>query len=213
MLDSQTVSGFTAGQYLVWNIAGNVTFHVTSTGGANAVVSGIFFGPGAHATFNSSDSTTQGNWIGVYGGDGYNVILDSASYPAYVNAVTANGKSDLTWSSAPTDIRALVRASNHSTRIAACWTASDEFDIVVPFNDSNSHQLALYFVDWDNSGRWALIDVKDTASGITLDSRAISAFSNGIYLSWNITGSVTIHVVSAGGSSVLSGMFFGPPPQ
>ena len=35
------------------------------------------------ATFLGTDTTTQGNWRGVYGGDGYNVINDTVSYPPY----------------------------------------------------------------------------------------------------------------------------------
>ena len=43
VLDSQIISGFTNGQYLVWNLAGHVTFRITTLSG-NAVVSGVFFG-------------------------------------------------------------------------------------------------------------------------------------------------------------------------
>jgi hypothetical protein len=43
VLDSRTVSGFSNGQYLIWNLHGNVRVRVTLTGGDNAVVSGIFF--------------------------------------------------------------------------------------------------------------------------------------------------------------------------
>ena len=43
VLDSRTVSGFHDGRYLVWEIRGHVKIKVTRTGGANAVVSGLFF--------------------------------------------------------------------------------------------------------------------------------------------------------------------------
>jgi hypothetical protein len=45
ILDTRTVSGFTGGQYLVWNIQGSVVFRVTRTGGSNGVVSGLFVDP------------------------------------------------------------------------------------------------------------------------------------------------------------------------
>ena len=35
------------------------------------------------ATFVGQDNTTQGNWKGVYGADGHNVIGDAQNYPAY----------------------------------------------------------------------------------------------------------------------------------
>jgi hypothetical protein len=41
-LDSQSVSGFNGGKWLVWSVKGNVKFRITRTGGANAVLSGMF---------------------------------------------------------------------------------------------------------------------------------------------------------------------------
>jgi hypothetical protein len=42
-LNSQSVSGFNGGKWLVWSISGNVKFRFTRTGGANAVLNGVFF--------------------------------------------------------------------------------------------------------------------------------------------------------------------------
>jgi hypothetical protein len=42
VLSTENYSGFHNGEYAVWNIKGNVIIQVTHTGGANAVVSGIF---------------------------------------------------------------------------------------------------------------------------------------------------------------------------
>ena len=44
VLDTRSVSSFTGGQYLVWNISGHVIIRITNTNAAaNAVISGIFF--------------------------------------------------------------------------------------------------------------------------------------------------------------------------
>ena len=43
VLDTETYSGFHNDEYAVWNVTGNVQIQVTRTGGANGVVSGIFF--------------------------------------------------------------------------------------------------------------------------------------------------------------------------
>src|SRR5205814_2622244 len=48
------------------------------------------------ASFVGTDTATQGNWKGKYGSNGYAVIGDSTSYPAYA-VVTPSGKSDYTW--------------------------------------------------------------------------------------------------------------------
>jgi hypothetical protein len=43
VLDTRTISGFSNGIYMIWNLSGHVKIQITLTGGGNAVVSGIFF--------------------------------------------------------------------------------------------------------------------------------------------------------------------------
>jgi subtilisin family serine protease len=45
VLDVRTVQSFINGQFLVWNVSGEVAFRITRTSGVNAVISGIFFDP------------------------------------------------------------------------------------------------------------------------------------------------------------------------
>jgi hypothetical protein len=45
VLDTRTVNGFTGGEYLVWDVSGDVTFRLTRKAGNNAVLSGLFFDP------------------------------------------------------------------------------------------------------------------------------------------------------------------------
>jgi hypothetical protein len=47
VMQSTTVSTFTGGEYLAWDISGHVKVRVTRITGANAVVSGVFFAPSA----------------------------------------------------------------------------------------------------------------------------------------------------------------------
>jgi hypothetical protein len=50
VLSTQTMSSFTAGKYLVWNLSGHVQIRITKTsGGSNGVLSGLFFGAAATA--------------------------------------------------------------------------------------------------------------------------------------------------------------------
>ena len=44
VLNTQTISNFSGGEYLTWNVSGNVQLVVTCTAGINAVVSGVFIG-------------------------------------------------------------------------------------------------------------------------------------------------------------------------
>src|SRR5262249_18304162 len=66
VLNSQTVSSFTGGQYLVWNVSGHVQFCITNlVGGSNAVVSGLFFGPGAVSASGVQDAGFESPNVGT----------------------------------------------------------------------------------------------------------------------------------------------------
>ena len=43
VLDTHSLTSFTNGQWLVWNLTGHVTIRVTRNVGGNAVLSGVFF--------------------------------------------------------------------------------------------------------------------------------------------------------------------------
>ena len=105
--------------------------------------------PTGAASFVRADTTTAGTWKSAYGADGFNVIGNSASVPAYVTA-TPFGNSSYVWASSTSDTRAPQKASNPADRIAACWYSSGQFSIELAFNDSNTHQVAVYVVDLED---------------------------------------------------------------
>ncbi len=219
VFDSRAISAFTGGKYLVWNLSGHVVIRMTNTNSsANAIINGLFFGgpasinqpPTGTAAFLTTDTTTSGSWKSSYGADGANVIDDTANYPAYV-AVTPAANSNYIWTSSTTDTRALQKVTA-GDRIAACWYTFSNFTIDLAFNDSNTHRVALYLLDWDGyaGGRSERIDILDANNNV-LDTRNASGFSNGQYLVWNLSGHVIVRVTNTNGSSnaVLSGLFFG----
>ena len=61
------------------------------------------------ASFVGTDVATQGNWKTHYGADGYAVLGDTTSYPAYATVV-ASGKGDYTWAAQPDDRSARAAA-------------------------------------------------------------------------------------------------------
>ncbi len=213
LLDTRTVSSFVGGQYLVWNLSGHVVLKITNTNSAsNAVVNGLFFGgaPVSTASFVKTDITTQGSWRGVYGADGANVVDDAAGYPSYVT-VTPTGNSSWLWTNNSSDARALQKESGLTGRMAACWYSYSPFTINMAFNDANTHQVALYVLDWDSDGggRSQRIDVLDQNNNV-LDSRSISSFQGGQYLVWNLTGQVVFRLTSTNSKSnaIVNGLFF-----
>ena len=215
MLDTETLSSFTGGAYEVWSISGNVKITITTLTGGNAVLNGLFFGtptPPSTATFVNKDTTTEGTWMGAYGADGYNVVgatTKNPSYPSYAT-VTVTGESTYTWSSNTTDVRGLQNPSG-TGRIAAAWYGTS-FTVDVNITDGQSHDIALYAVDWDNHGRSEKITITNAATGAVLDTETLSSFTGGAYEVWSISGDVKITITTlTGGNAVLNGLFFGTP--
>jgi hypothetical protein len=322
LLDTRTVTAYTQGQHLVWNATGHVRFRITKTGGNNATLSALFFGPaalapapdysigttpstssvtaGASATFTTTvssvngfaaavtlsttgapagtmlsfsptqvagsgssvltlttlaslpagtypltitgtsgslshsanvslmvtnpiaissnaatflklDSTTQGNWKSAYGADGYAIPNDVTSYPTYAQ-VTMTAPNTYTWTGTTTDVRATQRGVA-AGRIAAQWY-SNTFTIDVNLTDKSTHQVSLYALDFDYGNRAETIDVLDGSTGTLLDTRSVSAYSQGQYLAWNLTGHIRFRItMTSGNNATISGMFFGTAPS
>ena len=175
-------------------------------------MSGLFFGAGSSAPptaqFVKLDSTTQGNWKGVYGADGYNVIGSSASYPGYVTPAPG-GNPLAVWAPAATDTRALQTVSG-STRIAASWYTYSSFTVDLPFTGAGTYQMAVYCLDWDQASRTQTLQILDANNNV-LDTRNISNFASGIWVVWSLSGHVQLRMTLTGGANaVMSGVFFAP---
>ncbi len=166
----------------------------------------------AVGSFVGSDTVTQGTWHPVYGADGYSVANSSQTIPSYAS-FALQGQSNYTWASSTTDPRALQTGSG-AGRIASTWYNSSTFSFDLNFTDGNSHQFALYALDWDTTARAETFQVVDANTAAVLDTRNISSFNNGIYLIWNLSGHVRITVTrTAGINAVVSGVFFGGKPS
>ena len=160
------------------------------------------------ATFLQEDTTTQGNWIGTYRAQGYEVISNATSLPSYAT-VTPSGQQTWTWTTSTTDPRAFQDAGGVG-EVAACWYSGSSFTVAVNLSDGQAHNLELYFDDWDQTGRSEQVQITSSA-GTVLDTENISSFSNGEYLDWTVSGSVVIKITrTAGNSAVLNGLFLDP---
>jgi RHS repeat-associated protein len=174
-------------------------------------------GVGTFAAFVKTDATTGGGWKGNYGTEGYNLVGDGVSYPAYAQ-VSVTGQASYTWAASTADVRALQKAPQGSTdRIAATWYSATGYTIDLNLTDGKLHRVALYCLDWDgNNNRAQRLEVRDAATNALLDSREVSAFSGGKYVVWNLRGHVKIKVIytgPAGLNAVVSGLFFDASPD
>jgi hypothetical protein len=176
----------------------------TSTGGSTDTT--------ATATFVKTDTTTHGNWIGAYGAEGYTIVGNGQLVPAYGGA-TPFGKQDYTWSLSTSDTRALQKVGG-ADRVVAVWYAVDAFNIDLNFTDSNAHRVAVYVMDWDNSGRSQRFEILDASNNAILNTTEVSAFNQGKYLVWDLKGKVRIRTTRlAGNNALLEGIFFDAGPK
>jgi len=224
VLNTQTISSFTNGVYLIWNVTGNVIIKISCNTGPNAVISGAFFGGAGSssspttppttsssnsAVFVNKDVSTEGNWQGVYGADGYNIEGMPVSLPSYA-VLSVTSANAWTWTASTTDPRALETPGPPSgLRQAACWFNAQTFTFDLNLTDGNVHQISLYVVDWDSGSRVQSVQITDAVTGTVLNTQNLSSFKGGTWLVWNITGHVKITVTNAASpNAVISGIFF-----
>lgn len=160
--------------------------------------------------FSRTDSTTKGDWIGLYGAQGYAIANLGQSVPSYAS-LSVSG-SQFTWAGSTTDVRAL-KTPTGMDRIASCWFTDSSVQPPVVFDLDNGpllRQVGLYFLDWDHLGRTCDIAISDAVTGAIYDTRSVTP-GDGIYQIWNITGHVKIKMTysgPAGINAVVSGLFF-----
>ena len=122
--------------------------------------------------------------------------------------MTLGGQANYTWLATTADTRGLQKPAPATDRLAATWYGSTfTMDVAV---GSATKRVSLYMLDWDNAGRSQRVDVLDAVSGAVLDTRTVSSFRGGTWLSWDLTGAVRFRFTSlAGPNAVVSGIFFG----
>lgn len=176
------------------------------------------------------DTTTQGDWGGKYGRDGYVLFgydgngKDRAQLPSYVQAVTPSvtkSRLDTIWQSGTNERRALAPSiTNDSPRNAACtygtiWFSDLTVHVDVDLKTNTTYNLALYFVDWDRKDRSLSVQVRDRKTlNLIAPIQMISDFTGGKYLIFHCDRSVRLRLDPVrGDNAVLSGLFFDPAPQ
>jgi hypothetical protein len=211
VLDTETVSSFHSGVYDHWQVSGNILITITRLSGANAVLSGLFIDPtnSTSATFLEQDTRTEGNWIGTYGTQGSEVIGDATSLPSYAT-VAPSGQAGHIWTTSTTDPRALQQAGG-TGRIAATWYSATSFTVDVNLSDGKTHDLELYFLDWESTARSEQVQISNAATGAVLNTETVSSFHSGVYDTWQISGNIVITITRlTGANAVLSGLFIDP---
>lgn len=175
----------------------------------------------ASATFIKRDVRTSGNWPGSYGAEGYTVLAplpgggpDLSGLPPFAT-VAPSFQLYTGWPTPGNDPRSLpVSAEPGAKRVAMAWYSDSMFSVDVDLTDGKMHAIAIYCVDWDSESRSQMVKVRGVASGSVLDMRIMDSgsFRDGMYLVWNVSGSIRISFTRVGGpNAVCNGIFLDPP--
>ena len=67
--------------------------------------------------------------------------------------------------------------------------------------DGQTHDLELYFLDWDQQGRTEQVQISDASTGAVLSTQSISSFQSGVYLDYAVSGNIVITITKGAGTS------------
>lgn len=205
---SVNATGLSAGSYTYYGVATDNS-GLTSTPVSTSVTVTQPVTSGNSAKYVRTDSTTHGNWKGVYGTQGEYVAGDSYTAPSYAS-LTTNG-STYTWASNSTSAQYLQRAS--SGRIGSMLYATSQLQLGVTITDGQTHQVAFYLPAKNTwSAQYENVAAYDTTTGALLSSQTVNTGTGGQYVVFNVSGNVTFNFTpaSAGYYGIISGFFFDP---
>lgn len=159
------------------------------------------------------DTSTQGDWVGVYGTDGYVLPSylgggDAVALPDYVSSHVLTG-SRWTWSASTSDPRAVADPTNPAVRKAACAYDGASLGLTVDLKRPVAMTLGLYLLDWDSTTR----EQRVTVSGHAPADAA--GYHDGHWYRFVVSGDATSPVTAqlsrlAGANAVVSAVTFDP---
>ena len=82
-------------------------------------------------------------------------------------------------------------------------------DLNINVSDGSTRRLTAYFTDFDRQSRVQQVEIINPTTGEVLSSQTLRQFERGKYLSWEVTGNVSLRITRvAGPTAVLSAVFF-----
>lgn len=163
----------------------------------------------AKVSFVKEDRTASGSWKGNYGNEGYLIACGGKKIP---ERVEIQMKGQLIPMSKTNDVRALQLETGEN-RTAARYQGA-EVAVEVLSEDARPRVITLYLCDWEGltdpkKVRATQVSVANPLTDGVYDTRTVEAFGSGVYLTYEITGSVTFKLYRVKGTTaVLSGVFF-----
>jgi hypothetical protein len=173
------------------------------------------------ASFLGVDATTEGNWPGTYGKDGFYMPSyfygrDCEALPDYLCAVERNGFTNRQfsiWSNARKSSLWTSPISYCARYLGALETGGAD-SLALDVSDTRPHQLALYVCDFDKKGREETIEILDREGHVLVPARTVSDFEQGKWLKFEFSGSIQVRLTnrSSHSTAVLSALMFDQAP-
>jgi subtilisin family serine protease len=209
-----------SGTYVTFNILGAASVRVSSMGGGDASVAGVFFdskigGELASdrngATLVGSSTTLGGRWRGTYGSLGNFVYGASATFPSVVtNRPVPTGTSFTSVLNSNT--RAANAVQNPNTlvgNLVGYLGTRSNLELPLSFAPGNTVRMTAYFVDFDKRGRGQQVELVDADTNEVVSSIRVRDFASGVSLTWEVSGNIKLRLTRVDGpSAVLSALFF-----
>jgi hypothetical protein len=167
----------------------------------------------ATAVFAARDATTAGQWRGKYGSTAAWLAGHPPAGPAGYALRLRNGTLHV-WGQDDRTARVPDPPPGAAgSKLAACWTAASEFDLRLRSPQrAHPYKLTVYLMDYDNvryPARAMEVSLR-THDGKVLDTQRATKEETaaGIYLTWTVSGPVTVHARKTEGfNAAVSGVF------
>jgi hypothetical protein len=160
------------------------------------------------AVFVTTDTTTLGSWIGVYGALGY-YKLETAyptlvdSLPSGVTVTLLNSPGTASFANGTTVAKDLQRVAAPTLRDADAWRSSTNFSFRITPSDGTVRRVYLYFRDHNAQGMNLTVAIKDHTAGTVYDTKRIyyPSLLGAIWYAWDISGDVDVLVTNTSGDT------------
>lgn len=170
----------------------------------------------ATAVFAARDAMTAGNWRRAYGATAAWLAGQALAEQGGFALGLRHGTTYI-WGKDDQTARVLeLPAGVTGSKQAACWTAAQEFDLQLRSpKDNGRYKLTVYLMDYDNvrypARAMELSLRKRDGTVLSTQSATKEETAAGIYLTWTVSGPVTVHARKTEGfNAAVSGVFVDP---
>ncbi len=174
----------------------------------------------ATARFLGRDAQSGGDFAGRFGSKAVFIPAVTSSAPrTQTSADEQNGyrleasRQVYVWADGVDDARVLRSPDRppQAGRRATCWFDSKSVTLSVTPPDREPYRLTVYLLDFDRNARAMEARVRDLLGLLDTQTVSVQETESGVYLSWIVTGAVTVELAkTAGYNAVASGVFIDP---